>query len=149
MARRAINVDLLSMTPANRRRLQTAIATLEGEYSVSIEPRRATRSQRANAFYWAAVATPFADYLSDGGIKKFSKDEAHVVIKGAVLPHVQVIDPKTGEAIDELPADTHTMTTDEFCEFVERARAYLWEKYELPTADPDPELAGKKEAVKS
>lgn len=139
MARRSINVGLLPMTPDNKRRLMRAVATLEGDYSISIEPKRGTRSQKANAFYWACVATPFAEFLSDGGIRKFSKEEAHVVIKGAVLPHVPVTDPRTDEVIDELPMDTHTMNTPDFLDFVDRTRAYLWDKYELPTADPDPD----------
>lgn len=148
MARKAVNVDLLPMTPENRRRLMSFIATLDGDYSVNIEPRRGTRSQKANAYYFACVCTPFAEFLSEGGIKKFSKEEAHTIIKGAVLPHIQVCDPRTGELIDELPGSTHKMEVDEFCDFVDRARAYLWDKYELPTADPDPDWAAKTTSAK-
>jgi hypothetical protein len=148
MGRKSLNIDLLPMTPENKRRLSVWLATTDGDYSISIEPRRGTRSQRANAYYWSCIATPFAEFLSESGIRKFSKEQAHWIIKAATLPPVVVVNPKTGEVIREIPSDTHTMKTNEFMDFVDRARAYLADEYKVVTPDPDPTWREKCEIAK-
>jgi hypothetical protein len=149
MAREKFKTFLNFDDVAVKRRLISFIGSRRGIHKVEIAPSRPTRSVRANAFYWAAIATPFAEFLSDQEPKLFSPEDAHDVLKRNLLPSRLVVNPVTGEVMAKLIGETRTMTTEEFADWIERCRAWLDEKCGLVTLDPGEDFAGKEKAVTS
>ena len=96
----------LDMPIAYGRHLQS----LAGEFiECIVRKRRSKRSDRANAFYWAAVVTPLAEHLG------YERDELHEVL---AMRFLRIEDcPVTGS-----PRRKRTPKADtaEFADYVER-----------------------------
>lgn len=110
-----------------RLKLMAHVGTLRGVCEVSIKPVKKTRSLNANAYYWSAVVSPFLSWLRENeGDPSIDKEQAHVMLKCAVLGTKPVMMPGTGEVI-EMPPRTFNMKSDEFSQYVEKAILWLAE----------------------
>lgn len=122
----SVKEQMLNLSDARTKRtLVRMIERLEGPHRVSIVRWRPRRSDRANAYYFAAVVTPFYHYSRDCG-NDMTKEDCHEFLKNEFGARRTWTDPATGEA-KEFPARTSKMTTDEFAEYVERCSAWLAE----------------------
>jgi hypothetical protein len=118
-------VDLSDL--AVKRRLMTHIGTLQGLHEVSIKPRRRTRSLDQNAYYFAAVCSPWRDWLRESqGDPTITTEQAHIALKSAVLGTRTVTNKATGDCI-EIPPPSRNMKTDEFSIYIESAAKFLAE----------------------
>lgn len=126
---------IADMTPETKRKLMSAVGVLTGMYEVTIQPKRDTRSLRANAYYWSCVVQPFFEFLRDQEIQLTDPEQAHNEIKKIVLGTFFV---KTGKSIFEVPASTKKMNVEEFADYVDRARVWLAAMVGIETPDPDP-----------
>jgi hypothetical protein len=63
MARETIEDFIDFDSPQLKRQTMAFVGTLRGMYEVVFKPRRVTRSQRANRYYFAAVVRPFFEFL--------------------------------------------------------------------------------------
>lgn len=92
-------------------------------HELEVKEYKATRSTRANAFYWAGVITPGAEQLG------YAPEDLHTTICCALYGTHQV---KVGSVSIELPNRTTTwpkkMKKDEFNLHIERACALLAEQ---------------------
>jgi hypothetical protein len=133
MARPTINarIDFGSL-PLKRKFMMTA-GVLEGMYDVRLKPVRDTRSIRANAFYWAAVVTPFFELLSSQEPSVTQPEQAHIELKRQVLGTRA---GRVGKAMVRIMPTTHDMDTAAFADYVERARHWLREQVGIETLDP-------------
>lgn len=117
-----LNLDDLSV----KRSLMTHIGTLKGLWEVSLKERKKTRSLDANAYYFAAVCTPFMHWLRETqGDPTIDKDQAHEMLKAAILGTKTVSLPDGG--FMEMAPRTRGMKSDEFAQYVEAASAWLAE----------------------
>lgn len=115
-------------------------------YELALSRKRMTRSQRANAYYFAAVATPFYEFLRAQEWDIRDVEEAHRLLKYRLLTAPPLVDPTTGEAVLEREPETHAMEGPEFADYIARARAYLWDVYGIPTYEPDEDLGIRQRA---
>ncbi len=118
-----INMD----DAAAKRELMIQIGRLSGLYEVYIKPRKRTRSLDQNAYYFAAVVTPFRDWLRESyGDSRMSTDEAHEMLKVKILGLTEKQIPNSDETMTIIPR-SKTLTVEEFGEYIEKAAAWLAE----------------------
>lgn len=110
-----------------KRDLMSRIGTLKGLWEFKLKPRKRTRSLDQNAYYWAAVVTPWLAWLREAeGTDFIDKEQAHEALKAAVLGVKTVANKQTGVCV-EVPPRTRRMQTDEFSDYVERCIKFLAE----------------------
>lgn len=118
-----LNFDSLE----TKRRFMQKVQKLKGLHEVSITPRKKTRSLNANAFYFAAYVQPFTEWLRDEwGDPSISTEQAHIVLKKAVLGAKEKVIESTGEVIELIPT-THDMDKDDFGIYLDKAKEWLRE----------------------
>ena len=77
--------DLSDLT--TKRKLMVQIGAMTGPHRVEIKKFRKTRSERANAWWWAAVIPAFQEYEREQGNER-TPDQCHTIIKLALLPNL-------------------------------------------------------------
>lgn len=135
MPRPAIKTIIDCDVPDNKRRLMSQIGTLSGLYRVDMEPARNVRSNRQNAYYWAAIVSAFAQFLTEQDYDITGPDEAHEFLKARFLA-VTVTCRTTGEVIGRRVRSTTELDTAQFSEYCERCRAWLAEFFHIVVPDP-------------
>ena len=115
--------------------LRKAIAMLpDGWYMFKIEPKT-KRSTSQNAYFHGVVVPLVYQGLKDAGFDEIEDHEdAKMVVKSLFLERI-IPDRRTGEGIKTI-RNTHTLTTVEFSEFVDKiikwASEYLGVQIPLP-----------------
>lgn len=131
--RRKIEATCDLTPPETRRRLCAAIGSMTGWYTISLLPRRNTRSLRQNAYYWSCCVQPFYEFLREQGAVS-CMDESHEFIKDKHL-RVPIINKDSGEVIGWRTRSTTELDTAEFSEFVEQTRDWLLDVFGIITPD--------------
>ena len=110
-----------------KQRLMIEIGRLSGLYEILIKPRKKTRSLNQNAYYWAAVVTPFTEWLRENyGDSQIDKEQAHEMLKVKILGLEEKHIPDTGEKVTLIPR-SKTLSIEEFEEYIEKCSAWLSE----------------------
>lgn len=130
----AIDEKLDLTVPAVNQALRMQIANANAFCHVIIKPIRPTRSTRANSYYWAAIVTPFFQFLKEQEVEITHVEQAHIELKRNILGTRA---KQVGKVMTRIVPDTHTMDTAEFMDYVERARIWLWNSVGLQTLDPN------------
>jgi hypothetical protein len=101
------------------------------EVIVTIEPRKAARSQNQNRWYWAQVVGLVAEHTG------YSPEEIHEIYKAKFLPHHVDFCDEHGEVVAEfvIGGSTTKLNKVEFGEYCERIRQ--WAAEELSVVIPD------------
>ncbi len=107
-----------------KRKLMVAIGALTSPHMIEMKPYKPRRSNRANAFYWAAVVTAFVQYNEEQGVQ-MEPEQAHDILAKECLGKQNVVNHRTGEIIDTIRKPTHDLNTEEFSAYVERSIAWL------------------------
>lgn len=121
--------------PITKRKLMAHLAPLQGIHEVTVKPVRATRRQRANAYYFAGVVTPFMRYLNAQG-QSYNRLECHDFLKLKCLPQ-DVVNPATGEVIGVVPGRSSSLTIPQFAEYVDRCIHYLADMFGIVCESPE------------
>lgn len=134
--------------PSTKRRLMSFIGTLRGWWEIKLEPRRDTRSLRANSYYHAEICAALSDFLRDQDWQQWHTGFAHRMLKEVCLKQ-EVLNPATGEVMT-VTGSTTELTVEEFFDYVERCRAYLLKTFLIETEDPerDPVKRAARKAAK-
>lgn len=112
---------------AVKRELMSQIGRLSGLHEIYIKPVKRTRSLDANRFYFAAVVTPFRDWLRENyGDNFITTEQAHEMLKVKILGLQEHQIEGTNETIKIIPR-SKTLNTAEFDEYVEKCIAWLGE----------------------
>lgn len=123
---------------AVKRQFMGHVGTLKGLYDVTLKQRKLTRSLSQNRFYWAAYIPFWHEWLKEtSGEPWITKEQAHKVLVKHILGTKQIVNQKTGEVIDEIIPDTHTMKTDEFAEYMERAADFMATFCDIALVSPE------------
>lgn len=109
--------------------------TLQGMYRVVLEPKKATRTLRQNAFYFA-ICQRLAKYLTDNGSEVYTANDMHEMAKKAYLRR-DVINPHTGAIVGETAGSTTSLSPEEFSEYVDRFQADIWTEFDIEPMKPD------------
>lgn len=121
----------------DKRKFIEHVNTLKGLHDVSIKPRKLTRSLNQNSFYWAAYVTPFAHYLrAEWGDPSITLEQAHDVLKRALLPVRTKVIKETGEVM-ELTPSTRLLDTLEFSIYLDAAKEFLGRNCCIDVLDSD------------
>lgn len=139
MARQSVKAILNLDDRDMKRRFIGWIGTLAGAYEVDVKPRRDTRSLRQNAWYWSCIVAPLADFLAAQDYELCSIGDAHEILKAKFLTD-PVVNPATGEVVASRTRSTTDLTTAEFANYCDRARAWLWDFFGIHTNDPEPDV---------
>jgi hypothetical protein len=138
MARPVIKLPCTDLAiPDIKRRVIQQVGVLVGIYDIEFDPRRDTRSNRQNAWYWACIVSAFAAYMRDQDYEIITDDEAHEFLKARFLA-VSVHNRRTGEVIGRRVRSTTELSTEQFCEYCERCRAWLADFFGIIVPDPQP-----------
>jgi hypothetical protein len=117
-----LNFDDISV----KRQLQSHVGTLKGLWDVTLKQRRRTRSLDANAYYWAAYVPFWHEWLKEAtGEPWITKEQAHKILVKRILGTTEIINKETGEVIDEIIPETHTMDSEEFAQYLDRAAEFM------------------------
>lgn len=117
--------------PTAKRELMIEIGRLSGLYEFYLKPRKRTRSLDQNAYYFAAVVTPFRDWLRENyGDSQISTDEAHEMLKVKILGLTEKQIPNSPETVTIIPR-SKTLTVEEFSEYIEKCAKWLSEFCEI------------------
>lgn len=113
----------------------------DGPVTITIEEQKATRSQQANAYYWAVVVKQLAAYSGT------TPDETHEVLKLKFLSKEIAFANGNGEVVAEfvIGGSTRQLDSTAFYDYVERIRQWSLEALEvyIPPADPMWRLAAQ------
>lgn len=120
-------------SPVVQRQVAAALRGMKGLNRVTVKPVRETRSTRANGYYFAAVVTPFFEFLRDQDERVTSREQAHIELKRQVLGTVAV---RIGNVVSRIVPDTHDMDSATFADYVDRCRAFLSNQVGIETLDP-------------
>lgn len=119
-----------------RRRLAYQISKLRGLHEVSIHQRKLTRTLSQNRYYFAAVVSPFAEWLRETqGDNFIDSEQAHEMLKWKILGPTEIHN-EAGE-VETLPPRSRTLETVEFAEYVDKAAAWLAEFCEIIVLPPE------------
>lgn len=122
MSKEAIEIWNLSEASEKHRLMRQISGLKPGLYSVSIKPKRKTRTLDQNAYYFVAVVTPFAEWLREQyGDPHIDNEQAHEMLAVKVL----------GLQHGVLVPRTRTLNTKEFSDYIENAAAWLAEFAEI------------------
>lgn len=128
-----VNLD----DPRQKRDLLARMATATGTVVVTVKKYSDRRSLRANAYWWSVIVGAFVEYNKRQNVK-MTPEQAHVALKLDILPAKVLVSRATGNTI-AVPADTHTMTREQFSDLIEAGHAYM---AELGVPLPDPHVFG-------
>ena len=106
------------------------IGKLSGLYRVSIKPYRQKRTLDQNSYYWAAIVTPFKEWLTENWGQTVTLEQAHDTLKLALLevPRVQ--------GIMMMPR-SRTLDIEQFSEYIELAIEFLRVKCDVMVIPSD------------
>ncbi len=95
--------------------------------------KKATRSQKSNAFYWAVVVETLAEHTG------YTPDEMHEVLKAKFLPKTLAIQDKNGEIVGEfvIGGSTVKLNTNQFSDYIRDIKT--WAREALDVEIPEPE----------
>lgn len=119
----------------NRPRLAKLLARRKDcELELVIERKHATRSLHQNAWYWAGVIQPIADYTG------YTPEETHELLKARFLPKRLAIADGNGVVVDEvvIGGSTTKLNKIQFGEYVEEIRRWAGETLAITIHDPLP-----------
>lgn len=108
----------------------------DGVVEISIERKRATRSQQANRYWWGVCVALVSEHTG------YSPDEVHELAKQMFLPKRLAVADGNGEVKGEfvIGGSTSKLSTVQFGEFIERYR--LWSAETLGVEIPLPDGGG-------
>lgn len=121
-----------------KRRLVTEVGALTGMYEVELKPKRSTRTLKQNAAWWALVVEPLFRFLRAQEYDIYDPDQAHEMLKVKLL-RIAVVCERTGEVLGYRTRSTTELSTTEFADLYDRARAWLDDKFGIQIPDPDPD----------
>ena len=123
----------MSDLPA-KRKLLSELGRLNGPHEILIRPIKRTRSLDANRFYFAAVCTPFRDWLREAyGDNMISTEQAHEMLKVKILGLDERKIEGTDETITIIPR-SKTMKDDEFSLYTEKCIQWLGDFCQIEVA---------------
>ena len=106
----------------------------DGDYTITIERRHATRSAAQNAWYWGVIMPAIADYTG------YTIDEVHEFCKKRFNAKQLTVADRHGVIVEEerIGQSTTTLNKVTFGEYCERIR--MWAAAELAIDIPDPDV---------
>jgi len=126
----------LVLAPADRARLSGVLRGLRGKrVDVTVAEHAASRSARANAYYWGVVVKLATAHTGD------TPEDFHDEMCARFLTRrrIEIVDYATGEAEElTIPGRSSKLTISDFYTFVEQVRLFCAQFLDVATPDPDP-----------
>jgi len=91
------------------------------------------RSNKQNAYYWAAVIAVTRLNMIDMGYNGITADQVHDFFKGK-FNSAELVNPETGELIAMVPQSTTGMNKEQFMEYIEKIAQWSaeWLQVSIP-----------------
>jgi hypothetical protein len=100
-------------------------------------PRRPTRTLAQNAYWHGVIVESLRQFLAAQDYENCDHDFAHEILKEKFL-RVPVYSPRTGAVMCYRTRSTADLDTAEFTDLIERARAWLADRFNVVVPDPVP-----------
>ena len=117
------------------RELETFLAELrglKGKHRIEICQHRPRRSDRQNRWYWPCFVKKLGEYLREQGFMVEDEIGAHLITDRETHEYLKrkfllktIIDPKTGEVIDDTTLSTTELSTVGFNEYLDNCAMWL------------------------
>lgn len=119
----------------NRKVFDQQVALLDTRWAleVSVRRRRATRSVRANRYYWGCIIQLLSEHTG------YTPEELHDFLKAKFIPKRLAVCDGNGEIKDEVVVggSTRKMNTQEFSEYCESIKRWAAEDLDVVIPDAD------------
>lgn len=126
-----------------KRRVMQSVQLMDGLWEISMKPRKFTRTLTQNSYYWAAVVSPFCDWLrTEWADRTIELEQAHELLKARILGTKELVKKDTGEVI-EITRSSRNLDTTEFGEFIDKAAAWLAEFTGIVILSPEMYFEGE------
>ncbi len=104
----------------------------DGEVTVTIARKHATRSEHQNSYWWACCVHLVSEHTG------YDPNEVHEIAKQMFLPKELQLPDEHGELVERvIGGTTTTLNKIEFGEFMERFRRWAAEVLDVHIPDPD------------
>jgi len=126
----------LHVAPPQRSAMQDALLVWpDGPVTLTVARPQATRSQQANAYYWAVVVQALADHTG------YTPDEMHDVLKVKFLPKAVALNAANGRVVGDfvIGGSTTALLSFQFSDYIEQIRQWAFEALDCDIPPPDPE----------
>lgn len=125
------------LTIRNKAALREALRGMrDGEVTLTIERKHATRSLSQNAYYWGVVVCRLHERLEDDG---WTEDDVHDFLKAKFIPKKLSVVDGNGEVKDEfvVGGTTTRLNKTEFGDYMNAIRQWAAEELDLNIPDPE------------
>ena len=119
-----------------KRALLTWIGALRGRWCVELTRERPQRSLNQNRWYRGCIVQAFYQFLREQDWSISRPEDAHRLIAKKFLT-VDIVNKGTGEVFDQQVRSTTELTTAEFADYCDRARAWLLDMFGIIVPDPE------------
>ena len=102
---------------------------------VSVKKLYRNRSTHQNAYYWGVVILMFVEGVKDTWGEDIDKETAHYILREKCNATEHYIE-STGELV-RIAKETHTLTTVEFEEYLDRCRKLMFEYFGVEVPLPN------------
>jgi hypothetical protein len=115
----------------------------DGEVTITVERKRATRSRIQNAWYWGQILRLLSDHTG------YTVDELHDYCKQRFNPTRVLIHDQDGAIVDEsrIGRSTTKLNRVTFGEYCEAIRQWAAQDLQVVIPDPDPNWRQQSEAA--
>lgn len=105
----------------------------DGEVTVTVRRVVATRSAKANRYYWSVIVRRISAHTG------YTPEETHTVLKQKFLPRTVAVLNNNGDVVDEvvIGGTTTTLTRDEFDDYCSRIRLWALEFLKVDVSDDE------------
>ena len=105
-----------------RELLAKLFSSLNGNYEITINRKRALRSNSQNAAYWGIILEHFQSLFLESTGELMSKEQIHEIFK-MQFNFTEIYNEKTGEVF-KIGKSTAKLNKVEFSEYIERLRQF-------------------------
>lgn len=105
----------------------------DGEVTITVRRMVATRSAKANRYYWSVIVKRIAAHTG------YTPEETHTVLKQKFLPRTLAVLTEHGDIVDEvvIGGTTTTLTREEFDDYCSQIRLWALEFLKVDVSDDE------------
>jgi hypothetical protein len=121
---------------ANRKLFDRDISLLDGKHiEIVISPRRRTRSEQQNRYYWGVVIAMAKDAFIELGHEDISSEDVHDFFKNR-FNNRELINENTAEVLT-IPQSTASLTTVDFMTYIDKCVKFGAETLNIQIPSPN------------
>jgi len=119
----------------NRNIFDNDIARMDGKsVEIVIQPKKKTRSNQQNRFYWSVVVALIKEGFVNMGHEDVTAEDVHSFLKSRFLSK-EIVNNDTGEIVN-IPTGTSNLSTTDFMTFIDKCMKFASEYLGVVIPEP-------------